>query len=245
VPSKAFLEEQANKGQAERERAEKERAQRELAKRQKPQSYDDFEPISITTATKCPIEELREKGLPADVLSKISQVPSKAYLEDQEERLARARAPLKSAMKRSSSLKPALRSILKKSPVHGETKAYYSEHELAKNERDISKAVRPPATPSAAPLVAATPRSWSSRYVDPVTPASVHEIHPSTLRPTHSTSTGSTDSAGKLAMFDCGSLSNLVPGYESQRSRRVSQLDARVPASNYIRPYIRESNDPL
>lgn len=48
APSKAFLEEQAEKGQAERERAEKERAQRELAKRQKPQSYEDFEPISTS-----------------------------------------------------------------------------------------------------------------------------------------------------------------------------------------------------
>ena len=91
MPSKAFLQEQAGRGQAERERAEHERAKRELAKSQKPQSYDDFEPISISklacalfvviltrysttaAATKCQIEELREKGLPADVLSKISQ----------------------------------------------------------------------------------------------------------------------------------------------------------------------------
>ena len=48
VPSKAFLEDQAEKEPSERERAEKERAKRELAKRQKPQSYDDFEPISIS-----------------------------------------------------------------------------------------------------------------------------------------------------------------------------------------------------
>ena len=48
VPSKAFLEDQAEREVSERERAEKERAKRELAKRQKPQSYDDFEPISIS-----------------------------------------------------------------------------------------------------------------------------------------------------------------------------------------------------
>jgi hypothetical protein len=218
VPSKAFLEEQAEKGQAERERDEKERARRELVKRQTPQSYEDFEPISTMTAKKCQIEELRERGLPEDVLSKIQQVPSKAYLEEQEEKLARA--PLKSAMKRSGSLKPALRSILKKSHVHDETKAYYSEDELAKSRRDDrSQAVRP----SAAPSAPATPR-WSSLYVDPAIRAPVHEIHPSTLRPTHSTSTGSTDSAG----------------FETQRSRRVSPPDTRFPASNYIRPYIRE-----
>ena len=91
MPSKAFLEEQAEKGQAERERAEKERAKRELAKRQQPQSYEDFEPISTSelnwalfcgnidsifrkvTASKCQIEELRERGLPEDVLSRIQQ----------------------------------------------------------------------------------------------------------------------------------------------------------------------------
>lgn len=48
VPSKAFLEDQEEREQSERERAEKERARRELAKRQKPQSYEDFEPISIS-----------------------------------------------------------------------------------------------------------------------------------------------------------------------------------------------------
>ena len=73
-------------------------------------------------------------------------VPSKACLEEQ--------APLKSALKRSSSQKPALKSILKKSPFHGnispgyarlnmiyltmvlgEKKSYYSEDESAKRER--------------------------------------------------------------------------------------------------------------
>jgi hypothetical protein len=54
VPSKAFLEEQAEKGRVEREWAEKERAKRELAKRQKPQSYEDFEPIS-TSELDCPL----------------------------------------------------------------------------------------------------------------------------------------------------------------------------------------------
>lgn len=48
APSKAFLEDQAEREPAERERAEKERAKRELAKRQKLQSYEDFEPISIS-----------------------------------------------------------------------------------------------------------------------------------------------------------------------------------------------------
>lgn len=48
APSKAFLEEQAEREPSERERAEKERAKRELAKRQKLQSYEDFEPISIS-----------------------------------------------------------------------------------------------------------------------------------------------------------------------------------------------------
>ena len=43
-------------------------------------------------------------------------------------------------------------------------------------------------------------------------------------------------------MFNCNLLSNLVPGHDYHRSRRVSQPDARFPASNYIRPYIRESN---
>lgn len=73
----------------------------------------------------------------------ILSVPSKAYLEEQEEKLgkvtftthcsslkpnpaARAQAPLKSAMKRSSSLKPALRSILKKSPVLGNISPSYA-----------------------------------------------------------------------------------------------------------------------
>lgn len=116
------------------------------------------------TASKCQIEELREKGVPEDMLSKIQQgvimshlihhrhsyvflsVPSKACLEEQ--------APLKSALKRSSSQKPALKSILKKSPFHGnispgyarlnmiyltmvlgEKKSYYSEDESAKRER--------------------------------------------------------------------------------------------------------------
>ena len=73
-----------------------------------------------------------------------SSVPSKACLEE---------APLKSALKRSNSQKPALKSILKKGPFHGnisaklrsnvsyltmvlgETKAYYSEDESAKRER--------------------------------------------------------------------------------------------------------------
>ena len=64
---------------------------------------------------------------------------------------------------------------------------------------------------------------------------------PSTLRPTHSTSTGSSDSAGGFCMFDCNLLSNLVSGHEYHRSRRTSQQDTRAPASNYIRPYIRES----
>ena len=63
-------------------------------------------------------------------------------------------APLKPALKRSSSQKPALKSILKKSPFHGnispsyarlnmsyltmvlgEKKGYYSEDESAKRER--------------------------------------------------------------------------------------------------------------
>ena len=48
MPSKAFLEDQAEKEPSERERAEKERAKRELAKRQKLQSYEDFEPISTS-----------------------------------------------------------------------------------------------------------------------------------------------------------------------------------------------------
>ena len=48
APSKAFLEDQAERDPSERERAEKERAKRELAKRQKLQSYEDFEPISIS-----------------------------------------------------------------------------------------------------------------------------------------------------------------------------------------------------
>ena len=48
VPSKAFLETQAERGQAERDKAERERAERELAKRRKHQSYEDFAPISIS-----------------------------------------------------------------------------------------------------------------------------------------------------------------------------------------------------
>ena len=89
APSKAFLEDQAEREPSERERAEKERAKRELAKRQKLQSYEDFEPISISefgldlcfpilirfppkvTASKCQIEDLRERGVPEDMLSKI------------------------------------------------------------------------------------------------------------------------------------------------------------------------------
>ena len=37
-------------------------------------------------------------------------------------------------------------------------------------------------------------------------------------------------------------FSNLVPGQDYHRSRRASQSDPRQPPSNYIRPYIRESN---
>ena len=48
MPSKAFLEDQAEREESEREKAEEERARRELAKRQKHQSYEDFEPISIS-----------------------------------------------------------------------------------------------------------------------------------------------------------------------------------------------------
>lgn len=48
VPSKAFLEEQAEREQAERERAEREREARELAKKPKHQSYEDFPPISTS-----------------------------------------------------------------------------------------------------------------------------------------------------------------------------------------------------
>jgi hypothetical protein len=94
VPSKAFLEDQADRDQAERDRAEKERAKRELDKRQKHLSYEDFEPISISeldciflffymviltrfsaivTASKCQIEELRERGIPEDMLSNIQE----------------------------------------------------------------------------------------------------------------------------------------------------------------------------
>ena len=94
MPSKAFHEDQEDREPSERERAEKERAKRELAKRQKLQSYDEFEPITISELdcaffsfffyghidphfppkvkpSKCQIEELREKGLPEDMLSKM------------------------------------------------------------------------------------------------------------------------------------------------------------------------------
>ena len=92
APSKAFLEEQAERQRAERERAEQERAERELAKKHKHQSYEDFSPISTSeldfpalfvvlltrsftqaTPSKCQIEELREKGCPEDMLSNIRQ----------------------------------------------------------------------------------------------------------------------------------------------------------------------------
>jgi hypothetical protein len=44
-------------------------------------------------------------------------------------------------------------------------------------------------------------------------------------------------------MFDYKLPSNLVLGYDYHRSRGAS--DARFPVSNYVRPYIREGNDPL
>jgi hypothetical protein len=53
APSKAFLDDQAEREPSERERAEKERAKRELARRQKHQSYEDFEPISISEFGLC------------------------------------------------------------------------------------------------------------------------------------------------------------------------------------------------
>lgn len=43
-------------------------------------------------------------------------------------------------------------------------------------------------------------------------------------------------------LIDCNLLSNFVPDHDYHRSRRASQPDARLPPSNYIRPYIRESN---
>jgi hypothetical protein len=223
TPSKAFLEEQAERRQEERERAEREREERELAKKQKHQSYEDFAPISTTTPSKCQIEELREKGRSEDMLSNIRQVPSKAYLEEQEEKIAQAQVPLKSALKKTSSLKPTLKSILKKSPVHDEPKAY-SEDESAKHVRDHRSSLQVPkafarhsTAPSVVPPVEEMQRGWSSRYAEPAIRAPVHEIHPSTLRPIHSTSTGSTDSAG----------------HDYHRSRAI-------PVSNYVRPYIRE-----
>lgn len=48
APSKAFLEDQADRDQAEREKAERKRSERELAKKTKHQSYEDFPPISTS-----------------------------------------------------------------------------------------------------------------------------------------------------------------------------------------------------
>jgi len=116
-----------------------------------------------------------------------------------------------------------LKSILKKKvPVQDETKAYYSENDSAKRERELR---RSSAASSFAPPTQETQGGWSSRFVEPAIRAPVHEIHPATLRPVHSNSTGSTDSAG----------------HDSQRPRHASNTDTRFPASNYIRPYIRET----
>ena len=61
--------------------------------------------------------------------------------------------------------------------------------------------------------------------------------NPSMLRPIHSTSTGSSDNAGGLCMFDCNFFSNLVPGHEYHHSRHTSQPDNCALMSNYIQPY--------
>ncbi|KAF8963039.1 hypothetical protein BDZ97DRAFT_1068143 [Flammula alnicola] len=144
------------------------------------------------------------------------------------------KAPLKPALKKTSSLKPthkpALKSALKKES------AYYSEGESQRRKDDRMKPPRVIQTPSKAfleeqqeKLEQMHGRGWSSHH-HPSQARPMHEIRPSAFIHTNSSSTGSpTDSM--LAAHD--------PRVRSRRSSFVEPPPV-MSSSNYMPAYIKE-----